>query len=216
MQTRILCGVAVKWIVSGILTLSSLTLAFEWIRSYWRVDHVGVVNEIMPSEQYCFWDLQFRQGGVRLSLEDVSILNASKAQTWLKSYRERRGWSFDLGVDPSLVRNIYPTASGDPSDVPEFVPISRWLFAFGVDWESKTYTTSNGAARPIRRTLVLPAWLLLLTTASWPLLLTIKYWRKSRTHRARGRKGYCLACGYDLRGSKDRCPECGREIDKTP
>jgi hypothetical protein len=41
-------------------------------------------------------------------------------------------------------------------------------------------------------------------------------WRRARERRRRWRQDLCPQCGYDLRGSAEKCPECGRPIGRFP
>ncbi len=49
----------------------------------------------------------------------------------------------------------------------------------------------------------IPCWFLAILTAALP---TRALFRLARRHR---RPGFCRTCGYDLRATPNRCPECG-------
>ena len=53
-----------------------------------------------------------------------------------------------------------------------------------------------------------PYWFLVLLCCPAP---SLRLTARLRNRRRRGR-GLCPACGYDLRGTPDRCPECGRAV----
>jgi hypothetical protein len=54
-----------------------------------------------------------------------------------------------------------------------------------------------------------PHWFLMLLASVLPTRWLMRY----EQHRRRIRRGLCLKCGYDLRASSERCPECGTAID---
>jgi hypothetical protein len=101
-------------------------------------------------------------------------------------YGKPHGWRF--------FHNGYPTGGSN-----EITPEVEFL---GFAYASVEYQL----ARPETwREWTVPFWALILAFAFPPTLVVRSIVRKHR----RQRRGWCPSCGYDLRATPDRCPECG-------
>jgi hypothetical protein len=58
------------------------------------------------------------------------------------------------------------------------------------------------------RRISVPFWFVMLLATPGPVALWRRHQRQKERH-ARRLRGQCASCGYDLRGSRGACPECG-------
>jgi hypothetical protein len=93
----------------------------------------------------------------------------------------------------------WPIGPLDPTDHP----------LLGFDWVHGYTGTSDITMRSTNlESLRVPYWFVVIATASlpgWSLICSSR--RAARRRRAAG--GLCAKCGYDLRATPGRCPECG-------
>jgi hypothetical protein len=141
-------------------------------------------------------------GGAWLRLGKFSIGLLSSRGKFALCWRDWAGPS-----PPPLFGHALQLFSESHADVPLaddlITRLGCWLW-FGFGYRSYHYPGWN---------VVFPAWSALAVVII--LFESQKFIRRRATIR---RKGLCSNCGYDLRATPDRCPECGRrssESEKT-
>ncbi len=163
---------------------------------------------------------------------------AACAALWVSSFWtagvliwDRPGWSFvvraqrnligirlfadDQGPDRGLSVQRYPNPDfkrtgglWDELRLPGAGTLSKIGFGYSVIYTDQQLGWRLGN-QPVHQIYV-PHWFLALLFAILPAL----YLRATIRDRKRNRAGLCPVCGYDLRATPDRCPECGRVNDE--
>jgi hypothetical protein len=115
-------------------------------------------------------------------------------------------WRTRLPLDPGL--NISPS---NPINHVEWnfaqvVPNSHRAFSWQPD--INYMTRGDDFSGTTNLVVGVPHWLVLLVCASLSTLWYLLVARRARWFRNAGFA--CRGCGYDLRATQDRCPECGR------
>ena len=188
----------------GVLSVLSLILCVAtvvlWARSY-RAYHGGYFatgESLLFAESY--------HGFVRFAHMDAGDLSSNyKSTLEAPTYRRQSGkvrtpWLSD-----------FPT--GTPRWDETFVDASPFVWRhLGIAIGRGQILAPSSTWTPIPIVVVqVPDWLL---TTVFALLPISWLWRRAIRVRS-ARSSLCASCGYDLRATPDRCPECGRRMAES-
>jgi hypothetical protein len=177
-----------RWTFDGVAALSLLAfivVAALWIRSYFRADTV-------------FWSGGHGRG-LAQTYSDTGrlalLVHFTGAPFLGFVVREANapGWLFES--DPAYDLQGLNLSNHFDHDT----RLHRLGIAFNCVF------LSRHGLKFIDLTVFTPHWLIALATLPLPAVWLIRWCQRRAAYRA----GLCRACGYDLRATPDRCPECG-------
>jgi hypothetical protein len=200
------CAFNVAAALSLILCLATAAL---WVRSYWRLDAIsratveggpGADSEA-GGPTSVFTGFESERGGLLLYRSRQSIHRLDPPDYGkFRAEQEPHGWRHR-----TMPPDRYPDTEGIDDD-----PIVNVRFAgFLVLYERFDVVSDvqgrlvNGRVADL--TVILPHWFLLMTL----LVVPTTWWLRFHRQTMRRARGHCGRCGYDLRATPGRCPECG-------
>jgi hypothetical protein len=201
-----------RWMTSG-LTVMPLVICVAcgvlWIRSVSRCDSVGYTTRagntytISTGPHVLVLDAGRTTGSTKDPMALIFAAMHGRFGGGIRVHSDK--WNAQCNV-PGTPSVAYATPNAGTVTFAllgytnTWIPPAHRFLGFGYDSSQAGTVTSSRAEFPLLA--------LMLVFAATP---AVRFNHAMRRRRRR-RLGHCLSCGYDLRASKDRCPECGTAI----
>jgi hypothetical protein len=185
---RLLCILFnIGTVLSAVLCIGTVSL---WVRSYGRLEGVTLIKGLAPAGV-----LERRVIEIGSSRGFLILTEAHEFWTARPYPGEQRPVSGPWQAEPAY--EAQPRSLAPPG--------GAWFWFFRITERS----THTGVGRTDHRVLIFPHGCAVATFAVLPITSVLLWRRRRRRRRALGANSHCPACGYDLRATPDRCPECG-------
>jgi hypothetical protein len=156
-----------------------LATAALWVRSYFFRDHIEYAR--LKGLRFRTLSVQSSGGRLAVDLGCYDLVSEEKASDYRRT-------------DNRLAAGFQHRSRWGES---QWLPDDRWL-------RYAQYQGGSPDGTGTETYLEIPYWLTVTVTTLLPLV-----WLVARIRRRHRDGVFCLTCGYDLRATPDRCPECG-------